>query len=95
MPTSSHGPFQARRVLVLGDCADWVKNTAHTHFPGAQFIIDYHHVQHVVGTSWNANFDNPTNAQLATGSNFALAFEEPRLIPVVRLIVNSPYGGTI
>ena len=58
-------------------------------------IIDYHHVQHVVGTSWNANFDNPTNAQLATGSNFALAFEEPRLIPVVRLIVNSPYGGTI
>ena len=58
-------------------------------------IIDYHHVQHVVGTSWNANFDNPTNAQLATGSNFVLAFEEPRLIPVVRLVVNSPYGGTI
>ena len=58
-------------------------------------IIDYHHVQHVPGTSWNANFDNPTNAQLATGANYVLAFEEPRLIPVVRLIVNSPYGGTI
>jgi hypothetical protein len=58
-------------------------------------IIDYHHVQHVVGTSWNANFDNPTNTQLATGSNYVLAFEEPRLIPAVRLIVNSPYGGTI
>ena len=58
-------------------------------------IIDYHHVQHVPGTSWNANFDNPTNAQLATGSNFSLAFAEPRLIPAVRLIVNSPYGGTI
>lgn len=58
-------------------------------------IVDYHHVQHVPGTSWNANFDNPTNAQLATGSNFVLAYSEPRLIPAVRLIVNSPYGGTI
>jgi len=58
-------------------------------------VIDYHHVQHVPGTSWNANFDNPTNAQLATGSNFTLAYSEPRLIPAVRLIVNSPYGGTI
>lgn len=58
-------------------------------------VIDYHHVQHVPGTSWNAAFDNPTNAQLATGSNFTLAYAEPRLIPVVRLVVNSPYGGTI
>lgn len=58
-------------------------------------VIDYHHVQHVVGTSWNANFDNPTNAQLATGANYALAYAEPRLIPAVRLVVNSPFGGTI
>jgi len=58
-------------------------------------VVDYHHVQHVPGTSWNANFDNPTNADLATGSNFVLAYSEPRLIPAVRLIVNSPYGGTI
>lgn len=58
-------------------------------------IIDYHHVQHVPGTSWNASFDNPTNAQLATGSNYSLAYSDARLIPAVRLIVNSPYGGTI
>lgn len=58
-------------------------------------IVDYHHVQHVPGTSWNTNFDNPTNAQLATGSNFSLAYEDSRLIPAVRLVVNSPYGGTI
>lgn len=58
-------------------------------------IIDYHHVQHVPGTSWNANFDNPTNAQIATGSNFSLAYNDARLIPAVRLITNSPYGGTI
>lgn len=58
-------------------------------------IIDYHHIQHVPGTSWNANFDNPTNAQIATGSNFSLVYGDARLIPAVRLIVNSPYGGTI
>ena len=56
-------------------------------------VLDYHHVQHVPGTSWDESFDNPTNAQLATGANFALAYEEPRLIPLVRLSVNSPYGG--
>lgn len=58
-------------------------------------VIDYHHVQHVPGTSWNQSYDNPTNAQIATGGNWALAYAEPRLIPAVRLVVNSPYGGTI
>jgi hypothetical protein len=58
-------------------------------------IVDYHHSFHVPGTSWSAATDNPTNAALATGSNFALAYTEPRLIPLVRLVVNSPYGGTI
>lgn len=58
-------------------------------------VIDYHHVQHVPGTSWNQSYDNPTNAQLATTTNWSLAYAEPRLIPAVRLIVNSPYGGTI
>lgn len=58
-------------------------------------VVDYHHGLHIPGTSWSANFDNPTNAQLATGSNFALAYANPKLIPAVRLIVNSPFGGVI
>lgn len=58
-------------------------------------VVDYHHVQHVPGTSWSSALDNPTNAQIATGSNFALAYQDPRLISAVRLVVNSPYGGTI
>lgn len=58
-------------------------------------VVDYHHVQHVPGTSWNSQLDNPTNAQLATGSNWGLAYTESRLIPAVRLVVNSPFGGTI
>jgi hypothetical protein len=58
-------------------------------------VIDYHHIQHVPGTSWNTASDNPTNAALATGTNWALAYAEPRLIPAVRLVTNSPFGGTI
>ena len=58
-------------------------------------IVDYHQVQHIPGTSWNSVDDNPTNAQLATGSSWRLAYTESRLIPAVRLIVNSPFGGTI
>jgi hypothetical protein len=56
-------------------------------------VVDYHHVQHVVGTTWNAAFDNPTNTELLTAANWQLAFEEPRLIPAVRLLVQTPFGG--
>lgn len=56
-------------------------------------VVDYHHVQHVVGTTWSANFDNPTNAQLLTPANWGLAFAEPKLIPAVRLVANTPFGG--
>lgn len=58
-------------------------------------VVDYHHVQHVVGTTWDANFDNPTNADLIDTSYWALAFEEPKLIPAVRLVVNTPFGGVV
>ena len=43
------GLFQSRRVVVLGDGAEWVKNIAQTHFPCAQFIIDYYHASEHVG----------------------------------------------
>lgn len=42
------GLDQARRVVVLGDGATWIKNIAETHFPGATQIIDlYHAREHV------------------------------------------------
>jgi hypothetical protein len=58
-------------------------------------VVDYHDAQHVPGTSWSAAYDNPSNAQLLTGSNWSLKFSDPRMIPLVRLVVNSPYGGVI
>jgi hypothetical protein len=42
------GLFLARRVVVLADAAEWIKNLVHTHFPMAQFIVDFYHAkQHV------------------------------------------------
>jgi len=57
--------------------------------------VHYANCMHIVGTSWASASDNPTNAQIATAGNWALAFTEPRLIPAVELVVNSPFGGLI
>ncbi len=43
------GLFEARRVVILTDGAQWIKNIVQTHFPGAVHIIDlYHARQHLV-----------------------------------------------
>ena len=60
--------------------------------------IHYHHSYHILGTSWAASGDNPTDAALATSGNWSLAYIGPdghKLIPCVRLTVNSPFGGTV
>jgi len=62
------GLFQAKRVVVLGDGAEWVKNSAQTHFPGAQFIIDYYHASEHVGELSRALLDrNPEMAGSCRG----------------------------
>ena len=44
------GVRRAQRLVVLGDGAEWVKNLAEIHFPGAVLIIDlYHAREHVAG----------------------------------------------
>jgi len=57
--------------------------------------VTYSNLMHILGTTWSASFDNPTNAQLATPANWSLAYEVPQMIECVRLVVNSPYGTTI
>lgn len=43
------GLFEAERVVVLTDGAEWIRNIVQTHFPGAVHIIDlYHARQHLV-----------------------------------------------
>ncbi len=54
------GLFCAKRIVVLGDGAEWVKNIAQTHFGQAQFIIDYYHASEHIGTLCRALFDRDT-----------------------------------
>ena len=55
--------------------------------------VTYSQVHHIIGTSWQAATDHPTNAQLATAGNWSLAFTDPRNIPAVRLVTNVNGGG--
>ena len=57
--------------------------------------LDYHYGMHIMGTSWTAAGDNPENADLETGANWALAYQTNRLIPIVRLEVNTPIDGVV
>jgi len=51
------GLFEAKRVVCLGDGAQWVKNLAQTHFSQAQFIIDFYHAKEHVMDLGRALFD--------------------------------------
>jgi len=58
-------------------------------------IVDHHYGFHVNGTKWAAAGDNPTNAATtgnlgATGS-WGLAYTNAKNVPLVRLLVNTPY----
>ena len=59
-----------------------------------QMAIKYNTCHHVLGTTFAGT---PTtglsNTALATGSNWAAAFSDTRLIPLMQLDVNTPYGG--
>lgn len=44
------GVFNAERVVVLGDGAEWIKNLADLHFPHATAIIDLYHAREHVST---------------------------------------------
>ena len=50
--------------------------------------VDYHNAYHVMGTKWNDAGDNPTNAAMTSGANWAATYDID-LIPMVRLFVNS------
>ncbi len=58
-------------------------------------IVDYHYGYHVNGTRWAAAGDNPSNAattgNLADTASWALAYNSAKNVPLVRMLVNSPF----
>ena len=49
------------------------------------FTVRYSQIHHVLGTSWNASFDNPTNEQLRMPEYWSAAYCDTRHIHMVEL----------
>jgi len=60
--------------------------------------VDYHYGYHITGTRWAAAGDNPTNeatsGNLANTSSWNLVFATTKMVPIVRLLVNTPFDTT-
>lgn len=58
-------------------------------------IVDYHMGYHVYGTRWSAAGDNPsdqaTSGNLGATGSWALCYTTVKNIPLVRMLVNTPY----
>ena len=57
--------------------------------------VTYSQIHHIIGTSWKASTDHPTNAQLATSTNWEMAYTDHRNIHAVRLVSNANGGIVI
>ena len=60
--------------------------------------VDYHYGYHVTGTKWAASTDNPLNTtasdQLGNTSSWNLVYSTTKMVPVARLLVNTPFDVT-
>ena len=54
--------------------------------------VDYHYGYHAFGSNYGGA-DNPTNAVLATAGSWTNIYTDIRNFDIVRLMVNSPFGG--
>ena len=55
--------------------------------------VDYHGGMAINGVSWKSASDNPENTDLKTASNWELSYDDSRLIPLVKIIVNTPLSA--
>jgi hypothetical protein len=60
--------------------------------------VDYHYGYHVTGTKWAAATDNPLNTtasdQLGNTGSWNLVYSTTKMVPVARLLVNTPFDTT-
>jgi hypothetical protein len=60
--------------------------------------VDYHYGYHVTGTKWAAATDNPLNTtasdQLGNIASWNLVYSTTKMVPVARLLVNTPFDVT-
>jgi len=59
--------------------------------------LDYHYGMHIMGTSWDAAGDNPENTGddgLNAAGNWKLCYQTTKLVPIVKIHVNTPIAAT-
>ena len=56
--------------------------------------VTYNRLDHVLGTSYSGDM-HPDNAELADADNWSLAYTSRENVPLVELIVNTPYGAKV
>ena len=56
--------------------------------------VTYNRIDHVLGTSFSGT-PHPENSDLANASNWSLAYGSTQSVPLVQMIVNTPYGGKV
>ena len=56
--------------------------------------VTYNRIDHVLGTTYSGDM-HPENSDLSDKDNWALAYSSRENVPLIELIVNSPYGGTV
>jgi hypothetical protein len=59
-----------------------------------QLAVDFHQCHTIPGVSWTSATDNPTDAALATSTNYGASYTDLRNVGLVRLLVNTPYDPT-
>jgi hypothetical protein len=55
--------------------------------------VDYHGAMAINGVSWKSPSDNPENTDLATAANWELAYDDSKLIPLVKIVCNCPFAA--
>ena len=57
--------------------------------------LDYHYLLGIPGISWGGAVGGkfPKNSDIATATNWTLAWGHREYVPIVHFIVNSPFGG--
>ena len=56
--------------------------------------VTYNRLDHVLGTSYSGDM-HPENTDLSDASNWSLAYTSRENVPLLQMIVNTPYGGTV
>jgi hypothetical protein len=78
------GLWKAKRVVVIGDGAEWIRNLAEMHFPFATVIVDLYHAREHVTDLCKALFPNDQKQSAAWRRRWWKDLDEGRVEKIIR-----------